>query len=489
MPDAPGAPDTSGAPLGSATPDTSVMRAAAERAIRLYEDLDHDRVAARADYGTLMARLDHPLTDAGVAPETVLDDLVSDTADGLVGSGGPRFFGWVIGGSTPTAIAADWVVSAWEQNGAIYQCSPAASVVEEIAGRWLKELLRLPADASFAMVTGCQMAHVTALAAARHRLMKDRGIDVERVGLSGTPPLRVLTGAHRHESLIRAMRLLGIGSDALETVALDADGRLDVSALEHALDAEPDRPTVVTLMAGDLNTGAADPFPEACAAAHARGAWVHVDGAFGLWMNASPRQRACLDGVEQADSWATDGHKWLQLPFDHGFAFVKDREAHHASMAMTAGYFIAADGAGRDAMNWNPEWSRRPRGVVTYAAVRALGRDGVARIVDEGCRLAERLVEGLGAMPGVEVLAPARMNQGLVRFLDPASDDDADHDRRTDAVVEAIRAEGTAWFGPTTWAGKRAMRISVCNLRTTDADVDRTLDAVARVLAHTARAP
>jgi glutamate/tyrosine decarboxylase-like PLP-dependent enzyme len=462
--------------------DTTVLREAAARAITLYEELAQTHVAARVGYDELRRRLDHPLTHDGVEPVQVLDELLRDTRDGLVGAGGPRFFGWVIGGSTPMAIAADWIVSSWEQNGAIYQTSPAAAVVEEVAGEWLTDLLRLPRGCSFAMVTGCQMAHFTALAAARQRLLCDRGIDVGRHGLSGAPPIRVLAGVHRHESLIRAMRFLGIGSEALQSLSLDGDGRLDLDSLAMALEAEPDRPTIVCLMAGDLNTGAADPFSEACALAHATRAWVHVDGAFGLWMNASPTHRHVLHGCELADSWATDGHKWLQLPFDNGFAFVKDREAHHAAMSITADYFIAPDGGGRDQMDWNPEWSRRPRGVVAYAALRALGRAGIARIVEEGCRLADRLVQGMGALPGAEVLAPARMNQGLVRFLGS----DGNHDRRTDAVTEAIRAEGTAWFGATTWKGMRAMRVSVCNHRTTDAEVDRTLDAVARVVRETA---
>lgn len=461
--------------------DTTVMREAAARAIALYQELETDHVAARASYSELKARLDRPLCDEGQDPVRVIDELLRDTRDGLVGAGGPRFFGWVIGGSTPAAIAADWIVSTWEQNGAIYQCSPAAAVAEEVAGEWLKDVLRLPAECSYAMVTGCQMAHFTALAAARHRLLRDRGIDVERQGLYGAPRLRVLTGAHRHESLIRAIRYLGLGSDALQLVALDGDGRMDMGSLASALDEDPEAPTVVCLMAGDLNTGAADPFEEACALAHARGAWVHVDGAFGLWMNASPRQRSALAGCERADSWATDGHKWLQLPFDHGYAFVRDAEAHHAAMDITAGYFIPADVGGRDQMGWNPEWSRRPRGVVAYAALRALGRGGIARIVDEGCRLADRLVTEIGGLPGAEVLSPARMNQGLVRFLG----EDGDHDRRTDAITTAIRDEGTAWFGATDWNGMRAMRISVCNHRTTDRDVDRTVEAVDRVLRDT----
>jgi glutamate/tyrosine decarboxylase-like PLP-dependent enzyme len=458
--------------------DTSVLRTAAERAIALYEGLEHAHVAASASHEELTARLAVPLPTRGVDPRQVIDDLLIAAEGGLVGSGGPRFFGWVIGGSLPAAIAADWIVSTWEQNGAIYQCSPAAAVVEEVAGEWLKDLLKLPAVCSFAMVTGCQMAHFTALAAARHRLLADRGFDVGREGLYGAPRIRVVTGAHRHESLIRAARFLGMGSDAIREVELDADGRIDLAALESALGEREDGPTVLCLMAGDLNTGASDPFAEACRLAHARGAWVHVDGAFGLWANASAEHRDSLRGVEQADSWATDGHKWLQLPFDHGFAFVRDRDAHRAAMSMTAGYLIAPDGEGREQMDWNPEWSRRPRGVVTYAALRALGRDGIAKVVDDCCRLAGRLVSEIGALPGAEVLSPARMNQGLLRFVSPRGD----HDRRTDAVIEAIRDEGTAWFGGTDWNGRRAMRVSVCNHRTSDRDVDLTVAAVARVL-------
>ncbi len=461
--------------------DTAVLKYAAEQSIRLYEEFDRAPVAARASYEELLHRFREPLPHNETDPGQVFDELLAKSRDGMVIAGGPRFFGWVIGGSVPAAIAADWLVSTWDQNGAIYQCSPAAAVMEEVAGEWLKELLGLPPECSFAMVTGCQMAHVTALAAARQRVLGDRGVDVSRDGLHGAPRIRLITGTHRHESLIRAMRFLGMGTGALVQVGLDGDGRMDLGDLEAALQESPDAPTIVCLMAGDLNTGACDPFEEACALAHARGAWVHVDGAFGLWLNASDRHRHALRGVDLADSWATDGHKWLQLPFDNGYAFVRDREAHHAAMSITAGYFIPPDGAGRDQMDWNPEWSRRPRGVVAYAAIRALGRDGIAHIVDEGCRLATRLVDGLGDLPGVEVLSPARMNQGLVRFLA----EDGDHDRRTDAVVEAIRAEGTAWFGPTDWNGVRAMRISVCNHRTTDRDVDLTIGAVGKVLAAT----
>ena len=364
--------------------------------------------------------------------------------------------------------------------GSLYATSPAAAVIEEVAIGWLKDLLRIPAEASCAMVTGCQMAHFTALAAARTHLLSERSVDVERKGLSGAPQIRVLAGAHRHETLLRAVRYLGIGQDAVETLDL-RDGRLDTDHLRRAFD-ESDAPTILTLMAGDLNTGHCDPFHEAIDLARAKGAWVHVDGAFGLWLNASDQHRHHLDGCERADSWATDGHKWLNVPYDVGYAFVRHSEAHRRAMSMRASYFIAADGAGRDPMDWNPEWSRRPRGIVTYAALRSLGRDGIGRLVDTCCRLATRLVSEIGALPGAEVVAEAGMNQGLVRFLDPSGEPEA-HDARTDVVIDAIQAEGTAWFGGARWSGCRVMRVSVSNHRTTDADVDRTVDVVRRILA------
>ncbi len=454
------------------------MRTAAEHAIKLYQGFGERSAAAQATYKELKRRLDVELGDEGVEPSQVIDELVANCEDGLVLSGGPRFFGWVIGGSTPAAIAADWLVAALDQNTGIYQCTPASAVTEEVAGKWLKELLRLPEEASFGMVTGCQMAHFTCLAAARHRLLAQRGIDVNEDGLAGAPTFRVLTGEHRHETLTRALRFLGIGRKSIELISLDDDGRMDMTALEQALASGDERPTIVSLMAGDLNTGAADPFTQACKLAHARGAWVHVDGAFGLWVNASAQHRHMLSGIEQCDSWATDGHKWLQLPYDQGFAFVRDAEAHRSAMGMTAGYFIKADGDGRDAVFWNPEWSRRPRGMIAYAALRALGRRGVEHIVDTCCRLCARLVDEIGALDGAEVLAPGRMNQGLVRFLS----EDGDHDTRTDEVCARLRAEGTAWFGSTEWRGQRVMRISVCNFRTTDHDVDLSVDAVRRVL-------
>ena len=459
--------------------ETEVLKAAAARAIDYIEGLDDVHVGPRATARELRARLDKPLQDAGLPAQQVVEELAHDIADGLLASTNGRFFGWVIGGALPAAIAADWLTSAWDQNAPAYASSPAAAMAEDVCGAWLKELLGLPASASFAVVTGCQMAHTTALAAARHKVLAERGWDVEAQGLGGSPPIRVLVSENRHESIVRSIRLLGLGTEAIEPVACDDGARLRLEALAAALEQAPKKPTIVCLQAGDLNTGAFDPFAEACRIAHDVGAWVHVDGAFGLWAAASPRYRHLLKGVEEADSWATDGHKWLNVPYDCGFAFVADPAAHSAAFTQAASYSIAVEGV-RDQRNWNPEWSRRARAFPTYVAIRALGRDGIARIVERCCAMAEHLTLGIGKLPGAEVLARPQINQGLVRFLA----DDGDHDRWTEAVVQRIQAEGTAWFGSTTWRGMRVMRISVCNWRTDEDDIERTIAAVDRALSE-----
>ena len=458
-----------------------VLARAAAHAQRYLDRLNERPVGATVTADELRQRLGGALPGKSSDPADVIDALVADTEGGLLASTGGRFFGWVIGGALPVALAADWLTSTWDQNAASVACSPAEAVIEEICGAWLKELLGLPATASYAFVTGCQMAHTTALAAARHKLLAKRGVDVERQGLAGAPPLRLLMSENRHESISRSARLLGIGTDAITLLPVDDDGALKLDALAAALRAS-DRPTAVCLQAGDLNTGAFDAFNEACELAHSASAWVHVDGAFGLWAATSERHRHFLAGVERADSWTTDGHKWLNLPFDNGFVFVADPEAHRAVFTMETSYSAASQSA-REQRDWTPEWSRRGRAVSCYAAIRALGREGIGEMVARCCDHATQLVDGLAALPGVEVLARPRINQGLVRFLDR----DGAHDARTDATIKAIQASGVAWFGGTTWRGKRAMRISVCNWRTTDDDVRRALDAIGQIVRRQAQ--
>ena len=458
------------------TPMNPELERAAELAAEYLGALDERPVSHEPDPEELRARLQKELTDEGLPGLEVLEELCADTAEGLLHTQSARFFGWVIGGALPVSIAADWLASTWDQNAAAYACSPSASVVEDVVASWVKELLGLPTRASYAFVTGCQMAHVTALAAARQRMLADRGWSVEEEGLAGSPPIRVLAGTH-HETLVRALRMLGIGTRALVPVATEEDGTLDVADLEARLAEDGEAPTIVALAAGDLNRGCFDPFEAACDVAHAHGAWVHVDGAFGLWAAASQRLRHHVRGVEKADSWATDAHKWLNVPYDSGLAFVADTEAHRAALSIGVGYRIEVPGV-RDQIEWNPEWSRRARGFPLYAALRTLGRDGVARMIEGSCDRARELVDLLSQLPGVEVLAEPLINQGLVRFLDPAGE----HDARTEELIRRINVSGEAWFGPTTWNGMRVMRVSVSNFRTSAEDVERAARAVAGVL-------
>jgi glutamate/tyrosine decarboxylase-like PLP-dependent enzyme len=458
------------------------LEAAFRHALSYLENLDKKPVAATADIHTLRSRLSKPLTSEGVDPEQVINELVEDVNGGLLGSAGGRFFGWVVGGSLSAALAADWLTATWDQNAALYACGPASAIVEEVAGLWLKDILGLPASASFALVTGCQMAHVTCLAAARHSLLAGRGWDVEQQGLFGAPPIRILSSSERHGSFERALRLLGLGAAQVIALQPDSVGRLQPEAIEQALQRDPSALTIVLLQAGDLNIGAYDPFETLIPVAKRYGAWVHVDGAFGLWAAASPRYKHLARGIEAADSWATDGHKWLNVPYDCGYAFIADAKSHRASMSHRAAYLVHDEDA-RDQMDWNPEWSRRGRGFPTYAALRQLGRDGVADLVERCCQHAHSIVMQIGALPGAEVLWEPTINQGLVRFLDPRPDaSEKDHDQWTDKVIGAILAAGEAFFGGTTWRGRRAMRVSVCNWQTSDADVERVVASVAQVM-------
>jgi glutamate/tyrosine decarboxylase-like PLP-dependent enzyme len=454
----------------------TLLHRAADHAAAYLEDVDARAVRAEEGPDEQRARHDAALPPRGRPAEQVLDDLVAAAEPGITTMGSPRYFGFVIGGTLPAALAADWMVSTWDQNAGLAQIAPAVAAIEERAGSWLVDVLGLPAGTSFAFVTGCQMAHVTGLAAARHRVLADAGWDVERRGLVGAPPLRVLASEERHVTVDRALRFLGLGTDCLEPLPVDGRGAVRADAVRTAL-AGASGPTIVCAQAGNVNTGAVDPLAAICDAAADAGAWVHVDGAFGLWAAASARHRHVLDGVERAHSWATDGHKWLNVPYDSGLAFVADPAAHRAAMSVTASYLVQSveDGA-RDALDWTPEFSRRARGVPVHAALRSLGRDGVAELVDRLCGCAERFATVFAAEPRVEVLASG-LNQVLIRVDD---DDDL-----TDAVMRGLQDDGTTWMSGTVWHGRRCIRISVSNFKTTTADVDRAIEALRRLIAHT----
>lgn len=456
---------------------------AVHHARRYLESLNTRHVAATVTRERLLARFDVALGQTGLPAEQVVDELAAAAEGGQLGSASGRFFAWVIGGTLPAALAADWLTSAWDQNAVIYATSPVACVVEEVAGKWLLDVLRLPADASFAFTTGCQMSHVTALAAAREHVLAETGWRVAEDGLAGSPPIRVFASAVHHVSLDRALRFLGIGSRQLTILPVDEAGAITPPVLGAAL-ASHSGPTIVALNAADLNTGAFDPFATLIPLAQQRGAWVHVDGAFGLFARASARQAKWVEGMELADSWATDCHKWLNVPQDSGFAVVRNREAHRRSMTIRDSYF-GPESPSREPIDWNPEWSRRARGFTVYAALRELGREGLAAHIDRTCHQCTTLVDGIGALPGAEIVSPARLNQGLVRFLDPrAGATDAEHNARTDQVIDAINRSGEAFVGPVTWVGRRAMRVSVVNWRTNASDVARTIAAVAGALAR-----
>jgi glutamate/tyrosine decarboxylase-like PLP-dependent enzyme len=460
---------------------SSALDRAAHHARVYLKALDTVPVSATASRQELLARLEVPLAHDGVAAHAVVDELAAAADGGLLGSAGGRFFAWVIGGALPSAVATEWLMSAWDQNAAIYATSPVSSVVEEVAGKWLLDVLRLPAEASFGFTTGCQSAHFTALAAARDHLLRERGWDVADQGLAGSVPIRVFATALHHVSLDRALRYLGIGKRQLHVLPVAADGQLDAATLEAALSVGTG-PTIVALNAGDLNLGVFDPFAILIPLAHRYGAWVHIDGAFGLFARASSRFDARTAGVDLADSWATDCHKWLNVPQDCGFVAVRHHQAHLRGLTIRDSYFVAEDAA-RDQIDWNPEWSRRARGFPVYAALRELGRGGLRSLIERCADHCMSLVDGISSLPGAEIVWRPTINQGLVRFL--ARRPNAapeDHDARTDEVIARINLGGEAMFGGVTWNGRRAMRVSVVNWRTTPADVARTVAAVARAI-------
>jgi len=454
---------------------TQLLSHAAARGARYREALDgHPVFPASLDIEAVRAALGS-LPEEPVPAAAVVDQLADAVEPALVASAGPRYFGFVVGGALEAATAADILTTAWDQPAFNVVTSPAAAVVEDVAGEWLKDLLGLPASASFGFVTGGQAANTVCLAAARHKVLADKGWDVEQRGLRDAPAIRVVANVERHATIDRSLRLLGLGVDALEPVAARDQGEIDVDDLTRVLAAGPGTPTIVCLQAGNVNSGAFDSLDRATAAAHRHGAWVHVDGAFGLWAAANPSTRHLVAGIESADSWATDGHKWLNVPYDSGYAFCAHPDAHLAAMSLTAAYLTGHTQTGpRAPSDYVLESSRRARGFATWAALRHLGRRGVADLIERCCGQARRFAEQLGAMPGVDVVNDVVLNQALIRF----GDDDA----TTDRVVDVVQRSGECWMGATTWHGQRLMRISVSNWSTTDADVDRSVAAIRAAL-------
>jgi glutamate/tyrosine decarboxylase-like PLP-dependent enzyme len=456
---------------------SKTLDAAFQHAVEHLKKLNDQPVGPTVSVEELRQRICRPWNSSEMDGYQVVTELIHDVAGGLNNSTSARFFAWVNGGALPSALAADWLTSTWDQNAGLYEVAPAAAIVEEAVGAWLKDLFLLPEQTSFALTTGCQMAHTTCLAAARSSLLKQQGWDAERQGMAGSPPVTVFCGT-RHATINRALRLLGFGDASLQCIPTGSRGTLQPEALENALIGLEGRPAIVLLQAGDLNTGHFDDFEKLIPVARRYSAWTHVDGAFGMWAVASPRHEHLVRGMEKAHSWATDGHKWLNVPYDCGFAFVAEPESHRAAMSYHATY-LPHQNEVRDPVDWNPEFSRRGRGFASYAALRELGRDGVQEIVERTCDCAVRMVAGLSRMETVEVLSHPIINQGLVAFLDPSGNR---NDEWTDKMIAEIAKEGTAFFSGTTWHGRRAMRISVSNWQTSSEDVDLTLAAIQQTL-------
>jgi glutamate/tyrosine decarboxylase-like PLP-dependent enzyme len=442
-----------------------LLQDAAERAMAYLDGLDSRSVAPSSEAVSRLDAFDQPLADEPTEPDVVLRSLDEIGSPATMAMAGPRFFGFVIGGSLPVTLAANWLAGAWDQNSALYNVAPSTAFLEQVALRWLIDLFDLPPKSGGAFVTGATMANFSALAAARGALLKREGWNVEADGLFGAPPITVVVGAEAHPTLFKSLGLLGLGRNRVVKVPVDSQGRMRAEELPLL-----SGPTIVCAQAGNVNTGAFDPFPEIVQRAHAAGAWVHVDGAFGLWARTAPSRTALTAGMTEADSWATDAHKWLNVPYDSGLAFVREAEALRAAMSVTAEY-LPTDSPFRNPSDFAPELSRRARGVEVWAALRALGRNGVAELIERTCRHARRFAVGLRAA-GYAVLNDVVLNQVLVSFGDADT---------TNRVIEGIQGEGTCWCGGTVWQGHTAMRISVSSWATTDADVERSLDAMLRV--------
>jgi glutamate/tyrosine decarboxylase-like PLP-dependent enzyme len=447
----------------------ALLTRVAEASAQYLEGIGDRPVNARDGVGDVRERLGGALPGAGEDPADVVERLIALAPAATMASAGPRYFGFVVGGALPAALAAEMLTVALDQNAAMAVMSPLAAVTEEIAAGWLVDLLGLPASASVGFVTGGQAANTTCLAVARHHVLAAHGWDVETRGLSGAPPVHTVVGAHRHATIDAALRPIGLGAPTA-VVEADGEGRMRPEALEAVLRALTG-PVIVCAQAGNVNSGAFDPFPEIAALARAHGAWLHIDGAFGLWAQASPSRRHLTNGVAAADSWAVDGHKWLNVPYDCGYAITAHPDSHRETYASTAGYYIRGGvEQPRDGMDWVPEASRRARGIATWAALRSLGRNGVAELVERCCGHAARFAELVAAKPGVAVLNEVVLNQVVVRF--------GDSDDHTRAVLAAVQQDGTCWAGGSTWHGQAVMRWSVSNWSTTADDIARSAEAV-----------
>ncbi|MEL7535834.1 MAG: pyridoxal-dependent decarboxylase [Pseudomonadota bacterium] len=451
----------------------SLLLQAADKACKYLDDIASRDV--RPDPGTIdaIAELLEPLPDTPGDDAAIIEQLDRIGSPGSMAMAGPRFFGFVIGGALPVTVASNWLATAWDQNSGIDQVTPVTSVLERIALDWLIDLFNLPADTGAGFVTGATVANFTALAAARHQVLQDAGWDVEADGLFGAPPIAVVTSEETHPSVTKSLGLLGLGRTRVTAVPTDGNGAMQVAAFPDV-----DGPTIVCTQVGNVNTGGSDPVAAICERVADKNAWVHVDGAFGLWLKASPSRRDRVAGLERAHSWATDAHKWLNVPYDSGIAFVRDANALRAAMSITAAY-LPMEQAIRNPADFTPELSRRARGVDVWAAMKSLGRSGIAALIDRHCDQAQRFATGLAAA-GFDILAPVTMNQVLVSFGDAATNQ---------RVIEALQQEGTCWCGITRWQGKTAMRISVSNWSTTDADVDRSIEAMQRVARSLGAAP
>jgi glutamate/tyrosine decarboxylase-like PLP-dependent enzyme len=434
-------------------------------------------VGATATRAQLLHALGGALPLQGAPAADVLDALCTGVEPGLVSTVGPRYFGFVTGGAVPVTVATEWLASAWDQNGALYVMSPAAAVVEDIVSGWVLELLGLPASASVGFVTGCHMANFTCLAAARHEVLRRHGWDVEAQGLQRAPAITVVVGGEVHVSITGALRMLGIGTSELRVADADGQGRMRPDALAAQL-AGVTGPVIVCAQAGNVNTGASDPLHAILPIAHAHGAWVHVDGAFGLWAAAVPELAPQVASLSRADSWATDAHKWLNVPYDSGLAIVAHPAPHRAALSLRASYLQRGDDEERMGMDWVPESSRRARGFALYTLIRTLGREGLIDLFRRSCTHARDMAQQLAAVPGLSILNDVVLNQVLVRCSSPRHD--GDDDEMTRRVMASIQAEGTCWAGGAVWQGRQVLRISVSNWSTTREDIARSAEAIAR---------